>query len=147
MKRLGGKNVIFAIKKRENQKVLSLCTPAGARTLDTLIKSQVLYQLSYKRITMLCFANRSFVQTFLSTPLLRTPAGARTLDTLIKSQVLYQLSYKRVVCCFAGAKVVHFFYSYKLFKDFISRMNEKNLFGVTDCSEMSMNGADFHIVL
>ena len=23
------------------------CTPAGARTLDTLIKSQVLYQLSY----------------------------------------------------------------------------------------------------
>ena len=26
------------------------CTPAGARTLDTLIKSQVLYQLSYKRI-------------------------------------------------------------------------------------------------
>ena len=24
-----------------------LCTPAGARTLDTLIKSQVLYQLSY----------------------------------------------------------------------------------------------------
>ena len=28
----------------------SYCTPAGARTLDTLIKSQVLYQLSYKRI-------------------------------------------------------------------------------------------------
>ena len=26
---------------------LSCCTPAGARTLDTLIKSQVLYQLSY----------------------------------------------------------------------------------------------------
>ena len=24
-----------------------ICTPAGARTLDTLIKSQVLYQLSY----------------------------------------------------------------------------------------------------
>ena len=24
-----------------------MCTPAGARTLDTLIKSQVLYQLSY----------------------------------------------------------------------------------------------------
>ena len=23
------------------------CTPAGVRTLDTLIKSQVLYQLSY----------------------------------------------------------------------------------------------------
>ena len=29
------------------------CTPAGARTLDTLIKSQVLYQLSYKRILSL----------------------------------------------------------------------------------------------
>ena len=27
-----------------------LCTPAGGRTLDTLIKSQVLYQLSYKRM-------------------------------------------------------------------------------------------------
>ena len=26
---------------------LSFCTPAEARTLDTLIKSQVLYQLSY----------------------------------------------------------------------------------------------------
>ena len=25
----------------------TFCTPAGARTLDTLIKSQVLYQLSY----------------------------------------------------------------------------------------------------
>ena len=59
-----------------------ISTPAGARTLDTLIKSQVLYQLSYKRsifILALC-----------------TPAGARTLDTLIKSQVLYQLSYKRI---------------------------------------------------
>ena len=30
-----------------------LCTPAGGRTLDTLIKSQVLYQLSYKRIFLL----------------------------------------------------------------------------------------------
>ena len=27
--------------------LLILCTPAEARTLDTLIKSQVLYQLSY----------------------------------------------------------------------------------------------------
>ena len=26
------------------------CTPAGVRTLDPLIKSQMLYQLSYKRI-------------------------------------------------------------------------------------------------
>ena len=37
-----------------------LCTPAGGRTLDTLIKSQVLYQLSYKRILLVqlgCFLN------------------------------------------------------------------------------------------
>ena len=60
------------------------CTPAGGRTLDTLIKSQVLYQLSYKRVVN-------------SECLLCTPAGGRTLDTLIKSQVLYQLSYKRIV--------------------------------------------------
>ena len=28
------------------------CTPAGGRTLDTLIKSQVLYQLSYGSIVL-----------------------------------------------------------------------------------------------
>ena len=33
----------------------SFCTPAEARTLDTLIKSQVLYQLSYKRIVVFKF--------------------------------------------------------------------------------------------
>ena len=32
-------------KKRRPEKV-SACAPLGARTLDTLIKSQVLYQLS-----------------------------------------------------------------------------------------------------
>ena len=40
-------------KKREEN--LSLCTPAGARTLDTLIKSQVLYQLSYGCIVLRLF--------------------------------------------------------------------------------------------
>ena len=45
------------------------CTPAGARTLDTLIKSQVLYQLSYKRIALLfcgCKGSNIFLvcQTF-----------------------------------------------------------------------------------
>ena len=34
-------------KKKKDRLNLSLCTPAGVRTLDTLIKSQVLYQLSY----------------------------------------------------------------------------------------------------
>ena len=40
-------------KKKTTSKLIEIvsCTPAGARTLDTLIKSQVLYQLSYKRIT------------------------------------------------------------------------------------------------
>ena len=38
--------------KKTTSKLIEIvsCTPAGARTLDTLIKSQVLYQLSYKRI-------------------------------------------------------------------------------------------------
>ena len=36
--------------KLKSLPLLALCTPAGGRTLDTLIKSQVLYQLSYKRI-------------------------------------------------------------------------------------------------
>ena len=38
--------------------VLLLCTPAGGRTLDTLIKSQVLYQLSYKRILVVLRVQR-----------------------------------------------------------------------------------------
>ena len=63
------------------------CTPAGARTLDTLIKSQVLYQL---------------------------PAGARTLDTLIKSQVLYQLSYGCILS-FCGCKGTNFFSYHQTF--------------------------------
>ena len=33
------------------------CTPAGARTLDTLIKSQVLYQLSYGCIMFLLLSS------------------------------------------------------------------------------------------
>ncbi len=43
------KNTICTNKKKRHSKV-SLCTPAGARTLDPLIKSQMLYQLSYKRV-------------------------------------------------------------------------------------------------
>ena len=37
-------------KAAENQRLS--CTPAGGRTLDTLIKSQVLYQLSYGSIVL-----------------------------------------------------------------------------------------------
>ena len=45
-------------RKKQALKVcfLFLCTPAEARTLDTLIKSQVLYQLSYGCI-IFCFVS------------------------------------------------------------------------------------------
>ncbi len=36
------------------------CTPAGGRTLDTLIKSQVLYQLSYGSIVCDCKSTTFF---------------------------------------------------------------------------------------
>ena len=41
---------IKTTKAAENQRLF--CTPAGGRTLDTLIKSQVLYQLSYGSIVL-----------------------------------------------------------------------------------------------
>ena len=46
------------LKKKDDSLVLAIilqdfCTPAGVRTLDTLIKSQVLYQLSYGCIVFL----------------------------------------------------------------------------------------------
>ncbi len=37
-------------KQKKRHSKVPLCTPAGARTLDPLIKSQMLYQLSYKRV-------------------------------------------------------------------------------------------------
>ena len=83
------------------------CTPAGARTLDTLIKSQVLYQLSYGCIII----SKIKEVTFL---LFSTPAGARTLDTLIKSQVLYQLSYGCILS-FCGCKGTNFFSYHQTF--------------------------------
>lgn len=42
--------------KRDTHRV-SLRTPAGVRTLDPLIKSQMLYQLSYKRVCICYFSN------------------------------------------------------------------------------------------
>ena len=45
-------------------------TPAGARTLDTLIKSQVLYQLSYG-CNVFCFAGAKVRSNFESTKLFR----------------------------------------------------------------------------
>ena len=48
--------------------LLLLSTPAGARTLDTLIKSQVLYQLSYGCIVF-CFAGAKVQSFFYSAKL------------------------------------------------------------------------------
>ena len=96
------------------------CTPAEARTLDTLIKSQVLYQLSYGCIII----SKIKEVTFL---LFSTPAGARTLDTLIKSQVLYQLSYGCIVLRFAGAKVHILFEVTKLFFVFLFKKNDNRI--------------------
>ena len=45
-----------------------LSTPAGARTLDTLIKSQVLYQLSYGCIVFV-FAGAKVITLFHSAKL------------------------------------------------------------------------------
>ena len=45
-------NVFLTTKKRKIS--LPLGTPAGVRTLDTLIKSQVLYQLSYGCMFLEC---------------------------------------------------------------------------------------------
>ena len=57
------------------------CDLGGARTLDPMIKSHLLYQLSYE------------VSNLLSTNT-RDLGGARTLDPMIKSHLLYQLSYE-----------------------------------------------------
>ena len=80
------------------------CTPAGARTLDTLIKSQVLYQLSYGCNQLFKKKGGSLSSSLC---ILCTPAGARTLDTLIKSQVLYQLSYGCILFL-SGCKGTYF---------------------------------------
>ena len=57
----------YVDKKRRLQMIgVVSCTPAGARTLDTLIKSQVLYQLSYKRMPDFRIAGAK-VRTFFET--------------------------------------------------------------------------------
>ena len=64
------------------------CDPTGARTQDPIIKSDVLYQLSYRVIdSRKVFDNHKFCD----------PTGARTQDPIIKSDVLYQLSYRVII--------------------------------------------------
>lgn len=76
-----------------------------ARTGDSLIKSQVLYQLSYQGL--LCSGTGGIripvtrATSERTRPLYdgpRAPGRARTGDQLIKSQQLYQLSYGRLLC-------------------------------------------------
>ncbi len=73
----------------------------GIRTLDRLIKSQMLYQLSYTPV----IGNRSSKADAF--PLERKRSGGcigiRTLDRLIKSQMLYQLSYTPIIALHRGA--------------------------------------------
>ena len=74
--------------------------PTGARTQDPIIKSDVLYQLSYRVCN-----NKSKKSD---------PTGARTQDPIIKSDVLYQLSYRVFFLCFiAGANIVRFYLQFK----------------------------------
>ena len=74
------------------------CDLGGARTLDPMIKSHLLYQLSYQVIMLF------FVMSDLG--------GARTLDPMIKSHLLYQLSYQ----------VILFRYRYFFKPPFVSRL-------------------------
>ena len=69
-------NAMLILYKFINKSLLITSDPGEIRTHDTLIKSQLLYQLSYGiyRISS-------------------DPGEIRTHDTLIKSQLLYQLSY------------------------------------------------------
>ncbi len=53
--------------------------PEGIRTLDLLIQSQTLYQLSYRPMI-----------------LVRRPGGSRTLTSRLKRPLLFQLSYKPI---------------------------------------------------
>ena len=64
------------------EKAVSLA-PSGTRTLDPLIKSQLLYQLLPTELK---------VHKETAFPL-SSPNWTRTSDTLINSQVLYRLSY------------------------------------------------------
>jgi hypothetical protein len=63
----------------------NFCDPTGARTQDPIIKSDVLYQLSYRVID-----SRKVCENHK----ICDPTGARTQDPIIKSDVLYQLSYR-----------------------------------------------------
>ena len=75
------------------QRLYICCDLAGIRTQDPIIKSDVLYQLSYQvGAFKMCFSSDL--------------AGIRTQDPIIKSDVLYQLSYQVNIFLNAGANIV-----------------------------------------
>ena len=76
------------------KKLSILSTPAEARTLDPLIKSQLLYQLSYG-----CVFTSSIQQYFKDRAEESAWAknGTRTRDPNLGKVVLYQLSYFRIL--------------------------------------------------
>jgi hypothetical protein len=89
-------------KSKDVARNVFTCDPTGARTQDPIIKSDVLYQLSYRVISIKKFQKNC------------DPTGARTQDPIIKSDVLYQLSY-RVKCNFlnAGANIRPYYLFFK----------------------------------
>jgi hypothetical protein len=76
---------VALIKKGQVINYSTFSDPTGARTQDPIIKSDVLYQLSYR-----VEASRKLCVDHLNCD----PTGARTQDPIIKSDVLYQLSYR-----------------------------------------------------
>ena len=72
--------------------ISNISDPGGARTLNLLVKSQLLYQLSYKVICGCCrirtvqFNHLDGVHTNRHLTPICTPEGSRTLIILVKSQ-------------------------------------------------------------
>ncbi len=84
------------LNKKSRTICSTFCDPTGARTQDPIIKSDVLYQLSYR-----VFA---FKKKIVTTKSFCDPTGARTQDPIIKSDVLYQLSYRVIIVFERGCK-------------------------------------------
>ena len=76
-----GMLALIISKQTKNRKIFG--APPGTRTLDPLIKSQLLYQLSQRCI-----------QKILRFFICGSPNWARTSDIMINSHALYRLSYR-----------------------------------------------------
>ena len=89
---------------------LICCAPEGTRTPNLLIRSQMLYPLSYGRLVLGKHTHRldrprqqktrRYQRVFLvAVSTRRAPEGIRTPNLLIRSQMLYPLSYGRIFSC------------------------------------------------